>query len=253
MVHQNCYNLDMNLQNKRVLLTGATGGIGSVLAVKLAQVGAQLILLGRDQDKLSRLGRDLKADIFPCDLTDRSSRQETLNAVLHRYPSLDLLIHAAGVGIYKPLPDITQADWDTSFALNVEATFFLTQALTPQLEKSSESLVLTIGSGAGVIPMRGRSLYCATKFALRGLILSLAEEQPQGRPPHYCLITLGSTLTPFGPLTMAKKKEASLNGKAYFTPEWVADKLVQIIEDENRATEITLYPGDYGFGTWTKP
>lgn len=223
-----------------------------MLASKLARNGAHLILLGRDHARLNTLARQLSATAHACDLTDKTSRQESINKISSDHKKIDILIHAAGIGIYKPLPDITQADWDTTFRLNVEAPFFLTQALTPLLEKSDDSLVLTIGSGAGVIPMRGRSLYCASKFALRGVMLSLADEEG-ATLPHYCLITLGSTLTPFGPLSLEKKVEESLNGKAYFTPEWVADKLLEIIQNDSRETEITLYPGDYGFGTWTKP
>ena len=100
--------------------------------------------------------------------------------------------------------------------------------------------------------MRGRSVYCSTKFALRGATLSLAEEY-NDQKPHFCLITLGSTLTSFGPMTLAEKQRDCDSGKAYFTPEWVAKKLVEIIKDDHRETEYTLYPGDYGFGEWKKP
>ncbi len=233
----------MNLADKTILITGATGGIGSVLSQKLQDLGSNVITVGRDPNKPAT---------YHADLSDQSSRQELINTILKQHNKLDLLIHSAGIGVYKPLVDLTQADWDNSFSLNVEAPFFLTQALSPILEKSPNSLVLTIGSGAGTIPMRGRSLYCATKFALRGLMLSLAEEA-RGTHPNYCLITLGSTLTPFGPLSLDKKVEESLNGKAYFTPEWVAYKLIEIMQDDSREDEITLFPGDYGFGEWSRP
>ena len=242
----------MNLTDKTILITGATGGIGSVLAQKLFESGAHLILLGRDSAKLDELGKKLQATTYVCDLSSRTSRQTTINQIIPQHPQIDILIHAAGIGIYKPIEDITSADWDNSFALNVEAPFFLTQSLAPLLAKSPGSLVLTIGSGAGTIPMRGRSLYCATKFALRGAMLSLAEEFAHTLP-HFCLITLGSTLTAFGPLSLEKKTAESLSGKAYFTPEWVADKLVEVMQDEHRDQEITLFPGDYGFGQWHQP
>lgn len=233
----------MNLKDNTILITGATGGIGSVLSQKLKDLGAKVITIGRDQNK--------KAS-YHADLSDPISRQELVNQIIQDHKTIDILIHSAGIGIYKPLSEITQSDWNLSFSLNVEAPFFLTQSLSPILEKSTDSLVLTIGSGAGTIPMRGRSLYCATKFALRGLMLSLAEES-KGTHPSYCLITLGSTLTPFGPLSLEKKVEESLNGKAYFTPEWVADKLIEITQNDSRDDEITLFPGDYGFGEWSKP
>ncbi len=121
------------------------------------------------------------------------------------------------------------------------------------LSKSTSGLVLNIGSGAGTIPMAGRSVYCTTKFGLRGLTLSLAEEFKRVSNPKFCLITLGSTLTSFGPMRFEDKKLEMEKGKAYFTPEWVGEKLIEIVKDENREVEYQLFPGDYGFGEWNKP
>jgi len=114
------------------------------------------------------------------------------------------------------------------------------------------TLVLSIGSGAGVIPMRGRSIYCSTKYALRGLSLSFNEEY-QDMNPSFCLITLGSTLTAFGPMSLEEKQTAANSGKAYFPVDWVANKLVEIINDTDREDEIVLYPSEHGFGDWKKP
>jgi len=246
----------MNLKGKTILITGATGGIGSVLCSHLSHTGAHLFLVGRNPDKLQSLLDNLEEPkhhhLFPTDLTNEKHLRQLVTKISHLTKTLDVVVHAAGIGIYKAFEDITQKDWHDSLALNLEAPYFLTQALLPLLTNSSSSLVLTIGSGAGVIPMRGRSLYCTSKFALRGAMLSLAEEF-RGTPPHFTLITLGSTLTPFGPLSLEKKQEEALQGKAYFTPEWVTNKLIEIIKNDQRESEYTLYPGDYGFGTWSRP
>lgn len=85
----------------------------------------------------------------------------------------------------------------------------------------------------------------ATKFAVRGLTLSLAEEY-RGTSIDFCLITLGSVLTSFGPMSLAEKKSDMERGKkTYFTPNWVAKKLVSIVKGEDRRTEYTLFPSDY--------
>ena len=128
----------------------------------------------------------------------------------------------------------------------------ITKYFLPLLEKSDISLVLNIGSGAGVIPMKERSLYCATKFAVRGMTLSLAAEY-ENKKPHFCLITLGSVLTPFANVPLEEKIKKNKNGTAFFTPQWVATKLTEIMQDEKRKVEYILYPSDYGFGTWKKP
>ena len=158
----------------------------------------------------------------------------------------------AGIGVYKNLQDVSFKDWADSFSINVTAPFLLTKNLLPLLQKAKDSFVLNIGSGAGTMPMRGRSAYCATKFALRGWTLSLAEEF-QGKDPRFCLITLGSTITNFSGMTIEEKKKEHAKGKAYFPVEWVANKLVEIIKDDKRVIETTLYPGDFGFGVWKKP
>lgn len=227
----------MNLKNKTILLTGATGGIGSALAKQLTKEGANLMLVSKENG---------------FDLTKKGEVEKLIDDIKNKYDQLDLIINCAGVGVYKSLTEITLEEWEYSFKLNVEAQFLLIQGLLSLLQKSPESLLLTIGSGAGVIPMKNRSLYCATKFALRGFILSLAEEF-EGKKPKFCLITLGSTLTNFAGIPVEVKMKKFKEGSAYFTPEWVAEKLVEIIKDNNRQTEIVLYPGDFGFGTWKKP
>jgi short-subunit dehydrogenase len=220
----------MELKDKTILLTGATGGIGSVLLAELEKLGAKVIPVSKS------LGFDL---------TKKEDIEKLIDKIKKEYGQVDILINAHGIGIYKNLNDLIKKN-GIFISLNLTAPFILIKELMPK------SLVFTIGTGAGVIPMRGRSGYCASKFGLRGLMLSLAEEY-KDKDPKFCLITLGSTLTNFGPMTLEQKIEKHKNGDAYFTPEWVADKLVEIIKDDKRENEIVLYPGDFGFGTWKKP
>lgn len=243
-----------NLNNRTILVTGASRGIGRTLAEKLSDEGVRLILVARTEEKLKSFIKS-HSDYhryYVCDLADKKQTLSLVKIIKRDYKNIDVLINVAGIGIYKPFPYISGDEWDYSFALNVTAPFILTRELLPLLQVNSGSLVLNIGSGAGTIPMRGRSLYCATKFAMRGWTLSLAEEY-QSDKPQFCLITLGSTLTGFGPMTIAEKEKEFKTGRAYFPVEWVVNKLVEIIKGDNRGEEIVLYPGDYGFGTWKKP
>lgn len=157
-------NRYMDLQNKIAVITGASGGIGSVLVNKLQVLGVEIIPVSIDLTKPAEI------DQFISDLKARHDR-------------IDLLVHIAGVGVFKPLPAISKEEWDHSFSLNVTAPFLLTKELLPFLQKSPDSLILAIGSRDGVVGVAQRSLYCATKFALRGLFLSLAEEF-KTRPPQ---------------------------------------------------------------------
>ncbi len=246
----------MNLSNSVVVIIGATGGIGREIVKNLDKEDTQLILISKNETVLQELMKTLKnknSKYYVCDLKNNDSIEKVTSQIIDENKNINVLIHCAGIGIYKSIEDLTLDDWNESFEVNVTSLFLIAKKLLPLISKTEDGLILTIGSGAGVIPMSGRSVYCATKFALRGFILSLAEEFKRINNPKFCLITLGSTLTSFGPLSFEKKKEEMESGKAYFTPEWVGEKLVEIIKDEDREIEYTLYPGDYGFGEWNKP
>lgn len=246
----------MDLKNKVVVITGATGGIGRELVKRLDSNGAKLILVSKNESELSNLLKSLsnkESVYFVSDFSNQKETIDTAQKISSNYPSIDILINAAGIGIYKPIEEARIEEWNKTMDIGVTSVFIFTKELMTNLNNSSDSLVLNIGSGAGVIPMSGRSLYCSMKFALRGLTLSLDEEFKRIGNPKFCLITLGSTLTSFGPMGFEEKKKDMESGKAYFTPEWVGEKLTEIIKDENREVEYTLYPGDYGFGEWHKP
>lgn len=224
---------------KIAVVIGATGGIGSKLVEALKTNGFEVISIARSSEDIS------------CDLTNYEQIGSAVREIKKRVKKIDLLVNAAGIGTYKNLQEVPDTEIRESFMVNVIAPIMFIRDLIP-LMNHKDSLILNIGSGAGTTPMRGRSIYCATKYALRGLTLSLAEEF-KGRFPRFCLITLGSTMTDFGGKTVEEKKKELEQGRAYFTPQWIADKLLEIINNEDRDTEITLFPGDYGFGTWKKP
>ena len=245
----------MDLKGKIAVITGSTGGMGRVIVDRLDHEGVVCVLLGTKEDELKTLLGSLKTEggrYYAANFADEKEMLSASERISKEVGDIDVLINLAGIGIYKQIEDVSLDDWQNSFSVGVTAPYFLTKALIGNLAKSELSLVLNMGSGAGVIPMAGRSVYCASKFALRGATLSLAEEFKKAKP-NFCLITMGSTLTPFGPMSLEEKKKEMEEGKAYFTPDWVADKLVSIIKDDARETEYTFYPTDYVGGSWKLP
>jgi len=237
----------MNLKGKTILITGATGGIGSVLASHLAHEGSNLILLGRDSDKLTSLLENLDHPdhhtIYTCNLTSSTDRTELIKQIQKTHPKIDILINNAGIGIYKPSSDISPSEWKESYELNVHTPFFLSQSLTP-------TITIDIGSCSAVQYKEMRTLYNSTKAALRSLTLSLSLEHP-GKYTH---ITLDSTLTPFGPLTLKEKQKRLDNGMQYLSPDWVSEKITKILQDDKRESEYCLSPHCYDeCGVWKKP
>lgn len=237
----------IDLKNKTILLTGASKGIGRELAKHLDREGANLVLVGRKfEDKnLGDNHKYIEADLTK--MEDITKFRKELEG-----SKIDILINMAGVGIYKSLEDLTLEDFYQSQQLNLMVPFLLIKAVLDDLKQSEIGLVLNIGSGAGTMPFKNRSAYCASKYGLRGMSLSLSEEF-ESKKPHFCLITLGSTMTTFGGKSLETQEEKAKNGSAIFPTEYVAKELIKIIKDENREDEVVLYPSEHGFGEWKKP
>ncbi len=181
---------------------------------------------------------------FVCDFRDTSKILDLARKIKKIYKKVDLLINVAGIGIYKSIEDIGLSEWEDCLAINLTAPFLLTKELIPVLNKSESPLVINIGSGAGIVPFANRVAYCSSKYGLRGMTLALAKEY-EGRKLKFCLITLGSVMTDFGPGGIEVRKKKQREGKKYFTSEWVAKKLIEVIKDDKRETEIVLFPSNY--------
>jgi short-subunit dehydrogenase len=235
----------MDIKGKTAVIVGATGGMGSEVSKALRAEGVNLVLVAKTEEKLKSLSQELGESAYcTCDLSKPETISTLCARIVQKYPTIDFLLNAAGIGVYKSIEEVTEGDWNDSFNANVTASYFFTKYLLPSLKSSQKSAVLYWGSGMGLIPTGGRSVYCMTKFALRGMSLSLAKEFERTNV-HIVHLTLGSVLTEFGPMTLEEKKKENLEGKAYLTPDWVAKKVVEILKNEDFKEEIELYPSDY--------
>ncbi|MFM5254145.1 SDR family oxidoreductase [Aeromonas hydrophila] len=167
----------MKLEGKLVLLTGASGGIGEALAQELAAQGAHLLLHGRRASALERLRKELPhPERHQTVIADLGSPQE--RAKLLQHPALDegldVLINNAGCNQFAWLEDQSCEQVERQLLLNVEAPIQLTRMLLPRLRKPA--VIMNVGSSFGAIGYAGYSVYCASKFALRGFSEALGRE-----------------------------------------------------------------------------
>lgn len=156
----------------RVLLTGATGGIGSAIARALAAAGADLVLSGRRGEVLAPLAAQLGARTIAADLADRGQ----LNALVADSGEVDILVanHALpGTGRFDQL---TQTQIDTLLEVNLRAPIALARALLPGMLARGRGHLVFISSLSGKAASVEASLYNATKFGLRGFSLALRED-----------------------------------------------------------------------------
>lgn len=175
-------------QNRTVLVTGAGGALGSAVALACAELGANLILLGRRQqpleaiyDRIAAAGHTLP-HLFPCDLAnlDESQAQALAQAVEQQFGALHGLVHcAADTGPLTPLADLPGKDWQRLLHLNLTAPFLLTQALLPAMARCDDAAVMFLDDPAS----RGKAFWGAygiAKAGLNQLAQTLAEEWAAG-------------------------------------------------------------------------
>ena len=167
---------------ERILITGASGGIGRAIAVRLAGSGRELLLHGRDESVLAEVLRDVEARgakgrTLVADLSV-AQQVRSLAAAAGDAP-LDVLINNAGSAVVKPVEEIELAEWEASLAVTVTAPLLLIQRLLPCLPAGASIVnVLSVAARRGI---PNWSAYCAAKFALEGLTSSVREElRPRG-------------------------------------------------------------------------
>jgi len=168
-----------SLKNKRVLVLGATGGIGSHLVSLLQKSGALVWIAGRSLPKLAELASTCQIpsdQLLQVDLADPISVNNFAQNVELIETPFDIFINAAGIGLIKPLDQLTTADMQNSFQVNVMSTFEVVKAILPKMIEVKKGLIINIPGILGKIPMAGAAAYCASKYALVGMMQSIREE-----------------------------------------------------------------------------
>ncbi|ELT2360288.1 YciK family oxidoreductase [Salmonella enterica] len=191
------------LQNRIILVTGASDGIGREAALTYARYGATVILLGRNEEKLRRVAQHIAdeqhvqpqwitLDLLTC--TAEECRQVADSIAAH-YPRLDGVLHNAGLlGEIGPMSEQDPQIWQDVMQVNVNATFMLTQALLPLLLKSDAGSLVFTSSSVGRQGRANWGAYATSKFATEGMMQVLADEY-QNRSLRVNCINPGGTRT----------------------------------------------------------
>jgi short-subunit dehydrogenase len=166
------------MQNKVVVIIGASGGIGSALAYKLAAVGAKLVLAARDSSRLEALAQELPGEVLtiPTDITDAQQVESLIQKTVAEFGQIDVLVNAAGVGILKPYNSVEPADLDKMLDVNLKGSFYTTQAAAEEMQKRKSGHICNVIGILGKHSMPTASAYCASKFGVVGFSKCLAEE-----------------------------------------------------------------------------
>lgn len=163
------------MENKIALITGATSGIGEGCARKFAQGGYNLILTGRNENKLKALQTELETvdrKVFICcfDVRNRKEAQEAINNLPTEWKNIDVLINNAGLARgLEPEYEGDFDDWDQMIDTNIKGLLTMTRLIVPGMVARNHGHVINIGSVAGDAAYAGGNVYCATKSAVKAI------------------------------------------------------------------------------------
>ena len=162
------------LDGKKALVTGGASGIGEAVSRVFTNAGASVVIADIDKSKAEALTRELPgASMVVCDITDETSVKQAFASL----GNLDILVNNAGIGLVGGVEETELADFQRVFRVNVEGAFLVTKHAVPLLVASHGSIV-NIGSVAGLIGVKKRFAYCATKGAIVAMTRQLAVDYP---------------------------------------------------------------------------
>lgn len=232
----------MQVRESTIVLTGAAGGIGSSLALVLARAGARLILVGRHAGQLENLRNELPALHLPhllvvADLQTEQGRDQLVQACAGL--DIHMLINNAGMSEFNLLEHTAAETISSMVNLNTVVPMLLTQRLLPGLRMQERAAIVNVGSAFGSIGYPGFSVYCASKFGLRGFSEALRRElvETKVRVLH---VAPRATRT-----TMNSAAVVDMNmvlGNAIDDPMIVAAFILQRIRDERWGSCVIGWP-----------
>lgn len=220
----------MNFSKEIIVITGSTGGIGRAIASKLSQLGAKLVLTGRNETKLAQLKAQLgEQHSYVCaDLLTLSGR----NTLISQAKTLQatMLINNAGMGMFSTLDDMDDARLQQIIEMNLFAPLSLIRAFLSQVMPDKSRTIVNVGSVFGNIGFPMHSGYCATKFGLRGYTEAIRRELSNTND-HILYFAPRATDTEMNSFA-ASDMNAQLGNKID-TPEFVANQLAKQLQSKS--------------------
>lgn len=185
----------------RILVTGASSGIGRLLCLRLAEKGARLALVARREEELNSLKQEVEAKgaeaiVIPCDVRELEQVKRCVDKALAHYGNIDMLVNNAGYGNHMPFIDWPIEDIENLVRVNYFGTVYFTKLLLPQMVAMKNGCILMIASVAGKLSTPDESAYCAAKHAVVGMSGALGlEVEDDG--VYVCTVNPGAFDTAF--------------------------------------------------------
>lgn len=165
----------LDLTDRVALVTGGSSGIGRAIGAALKERGAHVVLTSRSAERAEEAAREIDTGSrgsvvgYACDVRDPAACQSTVERIVREHGGLDLLVNNAGLGIFKPIQEMSVEEWETQIRTNLDGVFYQTKAALPALLEADDAWIVNIGSLASRNTFGGGVGYNASKFGLLGM------------------------------------------------------------------------------------
>jgi NAD(P)-dependent dehydrogenase (short-subunit alcohol dehydrogenase family) len=172
-----------DLSGRKAIVTGGSRGIGRSIALGLAEAGAEICVVSRENveaaeslaSQLREIGR-LQSFAVKADVSNRDAVESVVRQVIERWGKIDVLVNNAGISIGGPAESFLESDWDRVMSVNLKGVFLCAQAVGRQMIKQNGGNIINVGSISGIVAPRPQACYNASKAAVHMLTKCLAAE-----------------------------------------------------------------------------
>ena len=221
-----------------MVITGAGSGLGASLAKKYSELGSHVCLLGRTRTNLERTADTLvnEYSIYELDVTSKNEVDTVFQSIKNEVGPIDLLINNAGLGVFDLTENIAEESIHQMIDINLKGTIFCTQAVLPDMKSRNKGKIANVISTAGIEGKRTESVYCASKFGVRGFTESLLVEL-KGSAVQVYAAYMGGMKTAFWDGILSEEES-----KHMMDPDDVADIIMDNIKSRKNinVTEVVI-------------
>jgi NAD(P)-dependent dehydrogenase (short-subunit alcohol dehydrogenase family) len=232
----------MGVEQRTVVVTGATGGLGKFVTHHLAELGARLVLVGTDSNKLDELGNGLPQSYkdwlaVPVDLIQPDSAEKVFQAALARFGQVEVLLHFVGGWIGgKPLVQVQAEDITSMLQQHLWSTFYLAQAFVPHMLANGWGRLVVVSSPSVTATPANRSPYTIGKSAQEALMMTLANELAGSH------VTANALRVKTIDVEHARDRQPTSANRSWTTPEEIVAALLYLCSDEGQAVNGARIP-----------
>jgi len=240
----------VRLSNARVIVTGASSGIGRAIALEFARRGARLALASRNEAALDEVASAIqhnggKAVVIPTDVTEDGAVERMTGETIRQLGGIDILVNNAGVGLQAVIGDASAADVEKLFRLNVLAAAAAIRAVVPIMRAQRGGMIVNISSMAGRIVIPRIGYYSASKFALTAIGDALRMEEAD-RGIKVMNVFPGTTRSSFGENRLGTRGRQAHQVLPPVTAEKVARRIATAVERDQRSVYVSWFPDRAG-------